>query len=108
MNTLQDATRQEITAHYELMPAFSKKANIKSLLGEALRRYCLHHAGESLSTAWVGLGTEAQYRPAVDAGLMTWHDGKLPPKRCMGWLVLTKKGEQEILRMMAEVVRGIA
>jgi len=45
-----------------------------------------------LTSRWLGLGTEAGYRPVLEKGLMVFHDGKMPPKRCMGWLVLTPKG----------------
>ncbi len=80
-------------------------ANIR-LMNEAIRRYCLFHAGESLDFAWIGLGTKSEYRPALDAGLMTFHDGREPYKRCMGWLVLTKKGQTEFLKMLANLIKN--
>jgi len=105
MKPYPDTNHEVITAHYELMPTFSKKAEIKLILDEALRRYCLYYAGELLSTAWVGLGKVTQYQPALKAGLMTWHNGETPPRGCVGWLILTPKGEREILRMMAATIR---
>ena len=45
-----------------------------------------------LDQRWLGLGSLSAYKPAIEDGLMTWHDGRVPPQRCMGWLVLTKKG----------------
>ncbi len=47
---------------------------------------------KSITQRWIGLGTSAAYRPALNEGLMVFHDGRTPPVRCMGWLVLTEKG----------------
>ena len=47
---------------------------------------------QPLTKRWLGLGTVAAYRPMLKADLMRFHDGEIPPARCMGWLVLTKKG----------------
>lgn len=77
------------------------KKRTYNLLLEALRRYCSFSAGESLSRAWLGLGTEADYRQGINDGYFTWHDGRVPPKRCMGWLVLTEKGQKVILNWLA-------
>lgn len=68
----------------------------KTLLFEAFRRHemCLdaHERSKPMTQQWLGLGTEAAYRPALKAGLMRFHDGRIPPKRCMGWLCLTDEG----------------
>ena len=68
---------------------------LKGLLFEAYRRNDIadtHEKSKPLSQRWLGLGTEAAYRPAIQAGLMQWHDGRTPPPRCSGWLVLTEAG----------------
>lgn len=68
---------------------------IESLLFEAYRRNRMADACERLkplTARWLGLGTEAAYRPALKAGLMVFHDGQTPPPRCMGWLCLTPAG----------------
>lgn len=74
---------------------------MKALLFEAYRRneMCLdtHEHSKPMTQRWLGLGTEAAYRPVLDAGLMRFHDGRTPPKRCMGWLCLTEEGV-EILK----------
>lgn len=73
---------------------------IERLLFEAYRRNAMIDSAnrfeiekaKPFTKRWLGLGTEAAYRPAIRAGLMVFHDGKTPPPRCMGWLILTKKG----------------
>ena len=77
------------------------KTQVERLMKEACRRFVRFHRGELLAGAWVGLGTEAYYRPAIDAGLMVFHDGRNPPKRCSGWLVLTEAGQKVVLSMLA-------
>ena len=77
------------------------KMKTYNLMIEALRRYCMFHPGEPLHQAWIGLGTEADYRPAIKDELMKWHDNKQPPPRCAGWLVLTEKGQEVIMRWFA-------
>ncbi len=47
----------------------------EALLREALRRWRMrpkgdHTGGETLTTAWTGLGSATPYKPATDAGLM--------------------------------------
>jgi hypothetical protein len=79
-------------------------ARNRLLMREAIRRYYMFHGGEPLTMAWIGLGTAAFYRPAIDAGLMTFHDGRTPPKRCMGWFVLTDKGQSVFTSMVAAIV----
>jgi hypothetical protein len=74
---------------------------VERLMNEAIRRYCLFHAGEPLRNAWIGLGTATEYKPAIDEGLMIFHDGVKPYKRCMGWLILTDKGTTLFLQMIA-------
>jgi hypothetical protein len=71
-----------------------------NLMIEALRRYCMFHAGEPLDQAWIGLGTASEYKPALESGLMRWAHGK-PSVRCLGWLTLTPKGQNIMLKWMA-------
>jgi hypothetical protein len=69
--------------------------SIKRLLFEAYRRNKmeeLHERSKPLEQRWLGLGTKSAYKSVLDAGLMTWFNGRTPPIRCMGWLVLTPKG----------------
>jgi hypothetical protein len=69
----------------------------KRLLYEAYRRNDMadaHEASKPLRDRWLGLGTAAAYRPVLDEGLMVFHDGRTPPRGCMGWLVLTEEGER--------------
>ncbi len=61
------------------------------LLLEAARRYMRFHKGESLTQAWVGLGSVSTYRPALDADFMRTQNGKMEA-RISHWWVLTKKG----------------
>ena len=71
------------------------KHKIIALLFEAYRRNVQanrHELSKPIAKRWLGLGTEAAYRPAINAGLMLFHDGHTPPVRCMGWLVLTDAG----------------
>jgi hypothetical protein len=76
------------------MKTLSKR--VMGLLFEAYRRHEMtlssFDLAKPLGQRWLGLGTLAAYRPIIDAGLMTWHDGRTPPPRCMGWLVLTPNG----------------
>lgn len=69
-------------------------AAIKRIFDEAIRRNKLfsHQLQENLHERWLGLGTEAEYRPVIKAGLMKFFNGNPPPPRCCGWLVLTDKG----------------
>lgn len=64
----------------------------KAILLEALRRYTKFHQNpkELLNQAWTGLGTRTDYRPVLDAGLMTFVEEPYP--RCSQWLRLTDKG----------------
>mgnify|MGYP001568948645 CR=1 FL=1 len=74
----------------------SKRA--KGLLFEAYRRNDMANSVEAskpLNRRWLGLGTAAAYRPAIKAGLMQFHDGLIPPARCMGWLCLTDLGIEQ-------------
>ena len=65
---------------------------VKGLLFEAHRRNDMLEQIKPIGKRWLGLGTEAAYRPAIAAGLMVFHDGQNPPPRCKGWLTLTPKG----------------
>ena len=60
------------------------------LLLEALRRYINWHQGEPLTEAWTGLGSYTTYKPAVDAGLMTY--ATKPNPGYTTWWRLTDKG----------------
>lgn len=78
---------------------------VDRLLFEAYRRNAMadsHERSKSLRHRWLGLGTEAAYRPVLEAGLMVFEDGKVPPPRCMGWLCLTEDG---IKAMIARLPR---
>jgi hypothetical protein len=65
----------------------------RRILREALRRWqrLAPPGGDTLTTAWLGLGYRSEYKPALTAGLMQYV-GAPPPPRVMGWLVLTDKG----------------
>lgn len=68
------------------------------LLFEAFRRNQMdieskgHEYNKPILSRWLGLGTEAAYRPVLNSGLMRFFDGRTPYKRCMGWLCLTPLG----------------
>lgn len=84
------------------------KAAIKRLLFEAYRRLQMQDSCEQakpLLKKWVGLGTEAAYRPALNEGLFRFHDDRKPYKRCMGWLCLTEKGAALLQENEAEFKR---
>ncbi len=75
------------------------------LLFEAYRRNQMaddHEKSKPLAQRWLGLGTVSAYRPALDSGLMTFHNGKRPPSRCMRWLVLTDYGIAEMKKRESE------
>lgn len=72
-------------------------SQIRFLLFEAYRRLDMISTdyiqeGKPITKRWVGLGTEAAFRPAIEAGLMHWFDDEQPPPRCKGWLCLTELG----------------
>lgn len=80
-----------------------KNKRVLGLLFEAYRRNDMarHDSWERqkpLTTRWLGLGTESAYRPLLTAGLMRWHNDRPPPKRCMGWLCLTKQGAKALYK----------
>ena len=65
------------------------------LLCEALRRHTrfnLHDLKKSLGEAWTGLGPYSQYKPVLDAGLMTY--ATEPHPGYMTWWRLTEQGEK--------------
>lgn len=63
------------------------------LMMEALRRFLkFNNQKLPLITAWTGLGYASHYKPVIDAGWMTWISGRIPSRRCMGWLRLTEEG----------------
>jgi len=78
---------------------------VQRLLFEAYRRNRRADDTENrkpLEQRWLGLGSKSAYRPVLEAGLMRFHDGKNPPPRCMGWLVLTPKGVTAMKALEAE------
>lgn len=85
---------------------FSKK--VKVLLFEAYRRnelFAKHDSWENskpLEKRWLGLGTEAAYKPGLKAGLFVFFDGETPPIRCQGWLCLTESGIKEMRKHESE------
>lgn len=79
----------------------------KALLFEAYRRndMALQRPTEAklpLTLRWLGLGTRSAYRSVLDANLMVFHNGKNPPVRCMGWLVLTEEGVRALAELTPE------
>jgi hypothetical protein len=79
--------------------------SVKFLLFEAYRRNEMrdsHENSKPLNKRWLGLGTAAAYKPALEAGLMTFHNGRTPPPRCMGWLTLTDAGIEEMKKSQRE------
>jgi len=81
------------------------KKHVKRLLFEAYRRSEMvdsHENREDLKNRWLGLGTEAAYRPGIEAGYFVFHDGRTPPRACMGWLVLTDKGIKAMTQLKNE------
>lgn len=77
---------------------------IYELLREAYRRNTadFQKFEQPLLKRWLGLGTEAEYRPAIKASLMRFHNDKTPAPRYMGWLVLTENGVDELLKLAHE------
>jgi hypothetical protein len=74
------------------------KTDIQYLMAEALRRSRMPaEKHKPLLQRWVGLGTEAAYRPALRAGLLRWVGSETPRPRIMGWLQLTEKGAAFLL-----------
>jgi hypothetical protein len=68
----------------------------ESLLGEAARRWMMGErrdrrlGGDTLTTAWTGLGTLTDYRTMTCAGLM--RPATSADKGCACWWRLTDKG----------------
>lgn len=77
------------------------------LLLEAYRRWVAigSNPDKSLGDKWLGLGTDAEYRPIIKEGYMIWVNYEAPDPRIMGWLKLTTKGE-EVIRQIARVGIG--
>lgn len=85
-------------------------AKLKFLLFEAYRRNDMADDWEKskpLNQRWLGSGTEAAYRPALNTGLMRFHDGKTPPPHCQGWLCLTQQGIMELEKYEQEFKRAL-
>ena len=81
------------------------------LLFEAYRRNDMadsHERSKPLRNRWLGLGTEAIYRPVIDGGLMVFHDGRIPPAKYMGWLCLTPRGVDAFLGAADEFAKKLA
>ena len=72
------------------------------LLLEALRRYVTKHRGEPLTEAWTGLGCYTVYKPAFDAGLMTY--ATQPNPRHTTWWKLTPAGAEIVQTWLDEEV----
>ncbi len=73
------------------------------LLKEALRRWNMgtkgqRTGGETLTTAWTGLGSATQYKPAVDAGLMECATQLNPGY--LTWWRLTEKGAAIVQKLI--------
>jgi hypothetical protein len=64
---------------------------IQALMKEALRRNNLFSRSGTILSRCLGLGTEDEYRPVIQAGLMKFVD-RTPPPRIQGWLTLTEAG----------------
>ncbi len=68
----------------------------KVLLLEAARRWLLkpedHTGGQTLTTAWTGLGTCTEYKAVTQAGLMCLATGTAPAARVLRWWQLTDTG----------------
>jgi len=83
---------------------------VKVLLFEAYRRNAMSNpleARKPLLKRWLGLGTEAGYRPILKAGLMRFHDDQAPPPRCMEWLCLTPAGIAAMERHTTEFAQAL-
>lgn len=65
-------------------------SNAHWLLREALRRYTRFGEGKPLTSAWTGLGSASQYKPAVSLGLMECATS--PNPGYMTWWRLTERG----------------
>ena len=81
------------------------KKIIKQLLFEAYRRNDMadsHEKQKDLKNSWLGLGTEAAYRPGIEAKYFIFHKGHTPPRGCMGWLTLTDKGVKAMMELENE------
>lgn len=93
--TLRKTIDRDQSRYYKTKEESEMKQAIERLLFEAYRRNessSLTKQSKPLLSRWLGLGTAAAYRPILEAGLMVFHDGKIPPPRCMGWLCLTPAG----------------
>jgi hypothetical protein len=77
---------------------------IKTLLFEAYRRNQMRDSDMNnsipLTERWLGLGTAD--KPMLETGLMQFFDGITPPRRCMGWLVLTEAGVTEMQKLQSK------
>ena len=79
--------------------------NQRLLLMEAARRYLRFHKGESLTEAWTGLGSVSTYKPAINAGFMRTHDGKMDA-RISHWWILTEKGAAIVKILISSFTLG--
>ena len=69
--------------------------SVKFLLFEAYRRNEMrdsHENSKPLNKRCLGLGTAAAYKPALEAGLMTFHNGRTPPTRCQRFFTDKSRG----------------
>jgi len=87
------------------------KKRLVELLFEAHRRNDMADSREKakpLGHRWLGLGTAAAYRPALETGLMVFCDGMAPLPRCMGWLTLTPAGIAAMQEMEEDFAQALA
>ena len=71
-----------------------------NLLIEAFRRHITfneHNHNKPIGEKWLGIGTEPDYRQAVEGGYFQFVS--IPQRRCMAWLRLTPKGVTIMNRM---------
>ena len=81
------------------------KQELLDLFFEAHRRLKTadgYECSKPILERWIGLGTEAAYHPALQEGLMVFHDKQNPPPRCMGWLCLTESGLKILRKVQRE------
>ena len=75
---------------------------VEFLLLGAARSIDMNETGKAITNMWLGLGTYAQYKSVLELGLMKFHNNIIPPKRCLGWLILTEKGVDSLVRLLSK------
>lgn len=84
---------------------------VQKLLFEAFRRNDMadeHERHKDITSRWLGLGTAAAYKQAIEGGYMRFFDGRTPPPRCMGWLCLTEKGAEALKELEPQFAEHLA